>query len=310
MSKAVIAIPTFRRPAGLLQLLQSLAVLSTSHEVVIVVADNDEVDREGFGAVEKLKSQGYRWPIEAIVVTSRGISQARNALIDASLKLAGATHVLMLDDDEIADPDWLDEMIRRQLETGADIVGGRVNRLFEGEKPKWADGVLLLSNKTRSGSGHVEMIDSTANILFAWPYLSQLELPVFDISFGLTGGGDKEALTRLKRAGARFAWSEAAVVWEQMPASRLTEDWVLKRAFRIGNSDMRVLLRHHSSWTEVGMEILKAFAVLAGAPALLLRAWRDETRWIRARMMIWRAAGKLWAFAGLNYREYLVTHGS
>lgn len=310
MSKAVIAIPTFRRPAGLLQLLQSLAELTTCHEVVVIVADNDAANREGLQAVEKLKSQGYRWPVDAIVVASRGISQARNALIEASLKVDGATHVLMLDDDEIAEPQWLDGMIHRQIETGADIVGGRVNRLFEGEKPKWADGVPILSNKTRSDAGNVDLIDSTANILFARPYLEGLKPPVFDISFGLTGGGDKEALTRLKRAGASSAWSEAAVVWEQMPASRLTEDWVLKRAFRVGNSDMRVLLRHHSSWTEVGMEILKAFAVLAGAPVLLLRAWRDETRWIRARMMIWRAAGKLWAFAGLNYREYLVTHGS
>ena len=310
MLKAVIAIPTFRRPAGLLQLLRSLAELRTSHDVAVIVADNDAEGREGLHAVGTLRSQGYRWPIEAIVVTSRGISQARNALIEASLKVDGATHVLMLDDDEIAEPEWLDEMIRCQVETGVDIVGGRVNRLFEGEKPKWADGVPILSNKTRSDAGHVDLIDSTANILFVRSYLDRLTPPLFDIGFGLTGGGDKEALTRMKRAGARFAWCDTAVVWEQMPASRLTEDWVLKRAFRIGNSDMRVLLRHHSSWTEVGIEVLKAFAVLAGAPVLLLRASRDETRWVSARMMIWRAAGKLWAFAGLNYREYLVTHGS
>jgi glycosyltransferase involved in cell wall biosynthesis len=310
MSKAVVAIPTYRRPSGLLQLLQSLAVLSTTHQLHVIVGDNDGVNREGVLAVETLKQQGYRWPLEAIVVTARGISQVRNALIEASLEVDGARHVLMLDDDEIASPQWLDEMIRRQVETGADIVGGRVNRQFDGEKPSWAEGVLLLSNKTRPETGIVDLVDSTANILFARPFLDEAARPLFDISFGLTGGGDKEALTRLKRAGARFAWSEAAVVWEQIPASRLTEDWVLKRAYRVGNSDMRVLLRHHSSWTEVGVEILKALAVLAGAPALLLRAWRDETRWIRARMMIWRAAGKLAAFAGLNYREYLVTHGS
>jgi len=310
MGKAVIAIPTHRRPAGLQQLLESLAALSTSHQVQVIVADNDDVHRDGLHVVERLKSHGYRWPIEALVVASRGISQVRNALIDASLGDDATDYVLMLDDDEIADPQWLDEMIRLQVATGADIVGGRVNRLFEGEKPKWAEHVALLSNKTRPRTDHVDLIDSTANILFVRKFLERQDRPIFDTAFGLTGGGDKEALTRLARAGATFAWSEAAVVSEQIPASRLTEDWVLKRAFRVGNSDMRVLLRHRRSWTEVATEVLKALAVLAGAPALLLRALGDEARWIRARMMIWRAAGKLAAFAGLKYREYLVTHGS
>ena len=72
---------------------------------------------------------------------------------------------------------------------------------------------------------------------------------------------------------------------------------------------MRVLLRHRLSWVEVLAEIVRAFTVLLGAPALLLRAAGDEARWIRSRMMIWRAAGKLAGVAGLAYREYRITHG-
>lgn len=310
MSKAIVAIPTYRRPAGLLQLLESLAELSTCHQLRIIVGDNDSAQLEGRHVVETLRAEGYPWPIEAIIVTARGISQVRNALIEASLRDDGADFVLMLDDDEIAAPGWLDEMISRQKETGADIVGGRVNRLFEGGKPKWADGASLLSDKTHTGLARVDMIHSTCNTLFSGPFLRQQERPLFDPSFGLTGGEDKEAFTRLKRAGATFAWAESAVVWEQIPASRLTREWVLKRAFRVGNSDMRVLIRHHGSWSEVGVEVLKALAVLAAGPVLLLRAGRDETRDIRSRMMIWRAAGKLSAVAGRSYREYLVTHGS
>lgn len=310
MSKVVIAIPTFRRPLGLAQLLESLAALVTVHDVQVIVADNDAEGRDGIRLANGLVQSGYRWPVEAIVVPARGIAAVRNALVEAGLRHAEAQYLLMLDDDEIADPQWLDAMIRRQMETGADIVGGRVNRLFAGERPGWVDGVALLASKARPEAEPVEIVDSTSNILFLRSVLERAGRPLFDTGFGLTGGEDKEALTRLKRSGARFAWSEAAVVWEQIPASRLTKQWVLKRAFRVGNSDMRVLLRHHLSWREVAAEVAKALAVLASSPVLLLRALGDEARQIRARMMIWRAAGKLAAFGGIKYREYLVTHGS
>ena len=310
MMDAVISIPTFRRPAGLRQLLDSLATLSTVHRVRVIVADNDAQNREGMATVETLKSLGYRWPIEAILVEERGISQVRNALIAASLRHPATRVVLMLDDDEIAEPQWLDEMIRQQMLTGASIVGGRVNRLFEGQKPRWADAVPLLSHKSRSRTGPVDLVDSTANILFTRAVLETHQGPVFDPAFALTGGGDKEALTRLKRHGASFAWAEEAIVSEQIPASRLTQAWVLKRAFRVGNSDMRVTLRHRSSWREVALELVKALAVLFAAPLLLIASLFDERRWMKARLMIWRAAGKLWAVSGKSYREYLVTHGS
>jgi succinoglycan biosynthesis protein ExoM len=309
VANAVIAIPTCRRPAGLTQLLDSLAALVTEHEVSVIVADNDADGHEGLSVVGKLQAAGYRWPISAFLVPQRGISQVRNGLVAAATAVAEADYVLMLDDDETAEPGWLDEMIQVQRDTCADVVGGRVNRRFEGGKPSWVEGVSLLANKTGAGGSRVDLVNSTANILFVRSFLARLSLPVFDPAFGLTGGEDKEALMRAKRAGASFAWAERAVVSEQIPASRLTEGWVLKSAFRVGNSDMRVLLRHRRSWMEVLAEIGKAFTVLLGAPALLLRATGNDARRIRARMMIWRAAGKLAAFAGLAYREYRITHG-
>lgn len=309
MANAVIAIPTCRRPAGLTQLLDSLAALVTEHQVSVIVGDNDADGQEGLSVVGRLQAARYRWPISAFLVPQRGISQVRNGLVGAATAMAQADYVLMLDDDETAEPGWLDEIIRVQRDTGADIVGGRVNRQFEGGRPSWVEGVSLLANKTRTGEERIDLVDSTANILIVRSFLERLSKPVFDPAFGLTGGEDKEALMRAKRAGASFAWAELAVVREQIPASRLTEGWVLRRAFRVGNSDMRVLLRHRRSWTEVLAEIAKAFTVLLGAPALLVRAAGDEARRIKARMMIWRAAGKLAAFAGLAYREYRITHG-
>ena len=68
MSKVVIAIPTFRRPLGLAQLLESLAALVTVHDVQVIVADNDAEGRDGTRLANGLVQSGYRWPVEAIVV--------------------------------------------------------------------------------------------------------------------------------------------------------------------------------------------------------------------------------------------------
>jgi hypothetical protein len=308
MGNVAIAIPTFRRPKGLELLLRSLAGLQTVHAVSIVVGDNDPDKHEGFDLASSLKEGGYRWPIHASIIEARGISQIRNALIESCLKLPGSEFVIMLDDDEVAEPTWLDEMIAVQLATQADVVGGRVNRRFEKPIPAWAENISLLAPKSRGTSGVVDLVDSTANILFTRACLEKAARPLFDPSFALSGGGDKEALTRLKGAGSRFAWAEGAVVSERIPETRVTEQWVLQRAFRIGNSDMRILMRHARSRAPV--ELLKALAVFAYAPVGWLLSMTNQGRRIRMKMMLWRAAGKVATLGGVAYREYAVTHGN
>jgi succinoglycan biosynthesis protein ExoM len=307
MSRVAIGIPTFRRPDGLEALLYSLAGLNTRHEVSIFVADNDVNLQEGWHCAQYVLSKGYRWPISAFVVEERGISQVRNSLIDACRSDPEFEFIGMLDDDEVADAGWLDEMLRIQAKTGADIVGGRLDRQLEREPPNWVKAVPYLSSKTHGCSGSVDLVDSSGNILFSSACIEAAQRPLFDVAFGMTGGEDKEALTRLHRAGARFAWADNAIVTETIPASRITEGWVMQRAFRIGNSDMRVLLRHGTSAFGVVTEIIKAIVVLFCMPCILLVSFANPQRRIKTKMMIWRAAGKIASLAGFAYREYAVT---
>lgn len=308
MSRVAIAIPTFRRPDGLESLLNSLAALKTAHDVHIYVGDNDAVAMEGKLRAEKIFELGYRWPIEAFVVDTRGISQVRNALIDACTRNTVVEFICMLDDDEAADSNWLDEMLRVQAATGADVVGGHLNRFLGRTPPKWASNVPYLSSKSQGPSGVVDLVDSSGNILFTRSCIDHAARPIFDLNFGMTGGEDKEALTRLKLAGAQFAWAEEAVVTETIPASRVTEAWVMQRSFRIGNSDMRVLLRHSNSVSGILNEIAKAVVVLTCTPWIVFLSFRNTDRRIKAKMKLWRAAGKIASVVGFAYREYAVTH--
>jgi hypothetical protein len=148
----------------------------------------------------------------------------------------------------------------------------------------------------------VPLLDQTGNVLLSCRTLERLGWPKFDLSFGLTGGGDKEYFTRLKASGVRFAWAPRAISSESVPPSRLTRSWVLRRAFRVGNADMRISVRHAKRAEVIG-SAAKALTVLLTLPLtallLLLPAHRISI------MAKWsRATGKLAVFAGRSYREY------
>ena len=81
MTDVVVAVPSFRRPQGLERLLTALEKLQTSARVLVLVADNDVDGREAFAVCERLRTRGYRWPLDCVVAQERGIAQARNALI-------------------------------------------------------------------------------------------------------------------------------------------------------------------------------------------------------------------------------------
>src|SRR5271168_696976 len=115
MPKVAVAIPTFRRPRGLERLLVALAKLETSADVEIVVADNEAANHEGADLCRKL-APSYRWSLTSIVVTERGIAQARNALAEHCLAHSDADFIAMLDDDEWPSVQWLDAFLREQAE--------------------------------------------------------------------------------------------------------------------------------------------------------------------------------------------------
>jgi len=283
-----IAVATFRRPKGLERLLTALAKLETGASLRIVVADNDAVRREGAALAARVGADGYRWPIDAFVAEERGIAQARNALVDRALA-SGFDYIAMLDDDEWPEPMWLTAFLQAADETGADALHGAVVPEFQIPPGRWAKrcyGFIPL----RGPTGAIAMIHGTANVLLRHSAFARLFM-------------------RLKMAGARFAWADEAKVHAEMPASRTSPRWAVQRAFRVGNSDMRVFLKHTRAVRVKLIESAKIAGALVLSPPLALLAaplagWR-----MLPVCKFARAVGKLSAALGMRYDEYAVTHG-
>ena len=308
MSNVVVAIPAFRRPKGLAKLLDALARLETSANVSVVVADNDADGLAGFALCREVIAKGYRWPLAAIVAKDRGIAQCRNALVEHILAHSNADFVAMLDDDEWPDAHWLDSFLSVQRETNADALHGAVLREFEVEPETSAlecHGIAPL----RHATGAIQEIDSTSNVLVRLSCFEAMPKPCFDPAFALSGGEDRDFFERLRRSGARFAWADEAIVHAWVPASRASVGWALKRAYRTGNSDMRVFLKHWDNRAEFARELLKIAGVATLYPFVLLASSPFVRSRARALCKLCRAAGKLAALMGHRYDEYATIHG-
>ena len=309
MARVIICIATCNRPQGLRRTLESIAALETAHQLEVLVADNDAARAEGKGVVERLASQGYRWPIKAMLVAERGIPVVRNALVAEALGRPGVTHVAMLDDDEAASPGWIDALVDTAARWNADVVGGAVAREMDARVAPWAARHPLLQAKRRGISGTVALVDSTANVLISAQALHQMGERPFDERMALTGGSDKQLFSRMARKGIRFAWSEEALVTELIPASRVTAKWLLMRGYRLGMTDMMVERFHKGRLRTLMGEaprIMAGFLVgTLGAAATL-----DRGKRVVRLGKLYRAIGKIAGIAGLRYEEYRKVHGA
>jgi len=307
MVDVTIAVPTYRRPLSLARLLAALERLETDAEVSVLVADNDAEAREGIAVCERLRGN-YRWPLQCVLAPARGISHVRNTLVETALARPAMQMLAMLDDDEWPEPHWLDALLRQQAATGAGAVQGSILCQFEDEPQAWASYFDGMSD-IRHASGPVDMLQGTGNLLISRAALQAVAGPWFDPAFALTGGEDRDFFVRLKAEGIIFAWSDEALAHTFVPASRANLNWALRRAYSIGNSDMRVFLKYGAGVAGWVREMGKIAAALLLSPLLFAILVFDANRRTNALRRMYRAAGKIQALLGRQYNEYSVIHG-
>src|ERR1700761_6861085 len=294
----IICIPTFKRPKMLKRLLDAIALLKTQAQISVLVADNDAESHAGFDLCHTLT--GYPWPLTAVIAQKRGIAQVRNTLIEHALK-TDTQFIAMIDDDEWPDSQWIDQFLIAARSTNADILQGSI--LFGcGEA---ADG----HGDIRRPTGPVAMLQGAGNLLIRRAVLEEMPAPWFDPQFALSGGEDRDFFVRLEQAGKRFAWSDEARAYGDIPETRANLEWLLRRAYSVGNSDMLVLLKHHPSPLRLAIESLKIMASLLLSPLAAVILAASPNRRAIPLQKLFRAAGKLSAMAGRRYNEYAVIHG-
>lgn len=229
----VVTVPTFKRPEQILETLASLRKQRTTRRFAVIVIENEAEGREGAAASAPLFESGA---VEGLVIVAheRGNCCAYNAGWETALAtFPSFSHIAVIDDDELADPDWLERMRAAADTYSADIVGGPQVPVFpeSGDRGRTEHPVFAPPYRE---SGSVPALYSSGNLLIGRQVLIAMGSPFLDLAFNFMGGGDSDFLSRAVQKGFRLAWCAEAPVHETVPARRLEADWIRSRSLRNG----------------------------------------------------------------------------
>jgi GT2 family glycosyltransferase len=264
--EAVVTLPTFKRPKQVLETLASLRAQQTVRRFAVIVMENEAEAREGAKAALPLFEAG-EMPGLVIVAHERGNCSAYNAgWQTALLQFPNFKHLLVIDDDELAEPDWLERMCSAAESLGADIVGGPQVPIFaDPAHARWAEHPVFAPPYRETG--RVPALYSSGNLLVGRNVLTAMGPPFLDLKFNFMGGGDSDFLSRSAQKGFVLGWCAEARVNETVPARRVEADWIRARSLRNGVISTLVEKKKRAGTPFAGAKVfLKSLALLAASP--------------------------------------------
>jgi succinoglycan biosynthesis protein ExoM len=212
--------------------LESLAgqVIDKGIELEIIVVDN-EPERNNRAVV--VADYHNQWIFHYRHQPKRGIAAARNAALDAAMEL-GADWIAFIDDDEVAAPDWIAQLMASEyLDTpvllGRQVVEYPIRRPFwcvQGETREQAEGRSLRTGWTNNVRLSAELVRMGLH---------------FNEELGLIGGEDQEMFAAAHRAGFAIRQTQRAITVETAHPERLTYRGQIARAYWCAASDLRRL---------------------------------------------------------------------
>jgi succinoglycan biosynthesis protein ExoM len=264
-----VGITTFRRSELLRRTLASLLAqeLDAEVELRIIVVDND-VHQTARPTVEQVLS-GSRHAFIYAVGPEQNIALARNRLLD----LATGDFLALIDDDEHADPAWLQHLLDCAERYRADVVFGPALPVHPEGVPEWIVAGRFF-DEPRHPTGTRLILGSGNNLLMRRRALISHQAR-FDPAFGRTGGSDTDLYWRLHRSGAKLVWCDEAIVHAPVALNRATLGYLVARSFRYGRTTARVRRKLFSPLKNAVWLVSRTFFLATGvALGLALLHWQ------------------------------------
>ena len=224
-----VCVCTYNRPA-IVEALRSLSLQEgcDGMKIRVVVADN--AAQSSARSLVDAAARELGLDVAYVHAPANNISVARNACLD----FATAEWIAFLDDDEVASPQWLSQLLAAARRGGWDAVLGPVQALYSPSAPAWIRTGDFHSQRPVYVRGRIET-GYTGNVLIRRSLIERQNLR-FRVELGRSGGEDADFLYRLSDAGGRIGFEQAALAFEPVVASRASLRWLLRRNFRAGQT--------------------------------------------------------------------------
>jgi succinoglycan biosynthesis protein ExoM len=287
-----VCICTFKR-SHLAETLRSvLNQANIEHLSCEIIVCDDDPARSAADLVAAVASNA---PVAVNYICSGAgnVAVARNACLDA----ARGHLIAFLDDDETADPHWIDTLMKIQRQSDADVVKGYVRGIYPEDTP---DLVILADPYTRDYGADGETLELVAsgNVLLRRALIDEHHLR-FNPSYGRSGGEDTDFFQRMRQLGAIMVASRSALVNEIVPSYRVTMPYFRARFRRMGQT-LGKRLRTNRDFAA------RTFATATAAPAVCL-LWAYPVARLLSGRISFRLFEKFWYSVGVL--EGLAGHG-
>ena len=270
--KVSVIICSYNRAAYIPLALQSLTgQTAASADFETIVVDNNSTDNTA-AVCKNFISTHPQYSIEYYTETQQGSSFARNT---GAVHAKGAL-LCFMDDDAIAAPDYIENIIRFfAANKEAHALGGKIIPRYIPQKPNW------ISYHVASLVGNFDYSEHTTEFAEErYPLESNMIVSKIDFdSIGgfstaipgvkgtlRIGGEGKDFFFRLKEKGRRVFYDPSVVVEHIVEVAKLTPEYMYRVASGIGRGErVRVLQKGKAAYCK---KIAEYFYKLAGSVVL------------------------------------------
>jgi succinoglycan biosynthesis protein ExoM len=309
-SWVVVAVLTYGRAATLNRLLVEFAGLlpPRATRVTLLVIDNHEK-----GCAQALFDTHASLLVDARYVQEkrRGIPVARNRAVSEAIAM-GADALCFIDDDEFPNPDWLHHLVGCWKSSRAHLVGGPVRvaapepfigpwcRFLTKSLAARAERKNLATARAAARGRRFTVV--TNNWLCDVHWLVRTGVR-FDDQLLYTGGSDTVFHRAAKAAGAVTAWCPEAVVYEIVPAERLTLAYQFHRAASQSINHFRMKNKRLTAGIATIAVLNAVVRCLSGSLLLMFPIYGVASPVIAVRSLGW-SYGRLMALRGARSKLY------
>ncbi|NEJ74829.1 glycosyltransferase [Rhizobium phaseoli] len=299
--KIAVGVLTYRRLDGIAKLLdvmtRQIRHPARPFHLTMVIVDNDAAG-SAKATVESFGQTGA-YDLIYVVEQNQGIPFARNRALDSAPP--GTDLFCFLDDDEWPVDGWLDAMLETRQKNRADCVYGPVQPVYPKNPPEYFIKARVFERKKNVDGQRIGYAASN-NVMFDYPLIRSWNLR-FEEKMRFTGGTDYLFFNQAIRRGMQVFWADKALVYDIVPANRMTWKWVLQRQYRLGNTFAVSEVLHGNLKRRIYRAAYGATRVVLGLvmlPAILISPYWG----MRALTHVLRGAGMVNGILGHAYQEY------